>query len=167
MSKSKQSQRSKGKQQLKHQARSKVLFAKRTNKPEQAQTADHATPRNQLQMQPEYSAVKQEQSKAAGHTSVEISSKISVGCVVRLTADAKDSGGILGKPVEGVLGVVVKGVKGAWRVMRVADYGTGSGRAWRYMDRDLELGKFCVCACVVHACVCSYVHACMMPRCGA
>lgn len=118
-------------------------------------------------MQPEKSTVKQEQSTAAGHTSAGISYKISVGCVVRLTADAKDSGGTLGKPADGVLGVVVKGVKGAWRVMRVADYGTGSGRAWRYTDRDLELGNFCVCACVVHACLCSYVRVCMMSRFGS
>jgi hypothetical protein len=69
-----------------------------------------------------------------------------IGSIVRLTAIARVDG-VLGTCDGEADGVVVKGSRGCWRVMRLEDYVTGTGRSWRYSTAELIVGVY------VHTCI--------------
>ncbi len=76
---------------------------------------------------------------------------IAVGRVVRLTSSA-DGGGVLGRYEQLIEGVVVKGARGCWRVMRLEDYVTGTGKSWRYDDSHMQVGE--CCRIYIYSCTC-------------
>ncbi len=71
---------------------------------------------------------------------------ILIGSMVRLTASARIDG-VLGRCDCEVDGVVVKGSRGCWRVMRLEDYVTGTGRSWRYSETEIIVGP-CIHVCM-------------------